>query len=209
MNCHHCRSGCHTQTASAQRRWRWLWRSPQTSANPLPPPQLPTIALVGSPNVGKSVLFHALTGTYVTVSNYPGTTVEITQGQATIGSQTFQVIDTPGMYSLLPITEEERVTRDLLIHWPVTLVIHVVDVKNLGRMLPLTLQLLEAGLPVLLVLNMIDEAQRLRLNIQADRLERQLGIPIVLTAAAQNRGIAELKTRIANHVSTRRVPTPH
>ncbi|WP_448564995.1 FeoB small GTPase domain-containing protein [Trichothermofontia sp.] len=209
MNCHHCRSGCHAQSVSPKHRWRWLWRVPQTAANPLPSPTLPTIALVGSPNVGKSVLFHALTGTYVTVSNYPGTTVEITQGQATIGTQDFQVIDTPGMYSLLPITEEERVTRDLLIHWPITLVIHVVDAKNLGRMLPLTLQLLEAGLPVLLVLNMIDEAQQLRLDIHPDVLERELGIPIVLTAAAQNRGIAELKARIANYVSARRVPTPH
>jgi len=163
---------------------------------------------VGSPNVGKSVLFNALTGTYVTVSNYPGTTVEITQGPTTIGHQTFQVIDTPGMYALLPITEEERVTRDLLLHWPIALVIHVVDAKNLGRMLPLTLQLIEAGLPVLLVLNMIDEAQQLHLQIDPDVLERDLGISVVLTAAAQNRGIAELKARITSHVPASRVPAP-
>ena len=68
------------------------------------------IAIVGSPNVGKSVLFQKLTGTYVTVSNYPGTTVEVFRGKGTIGGESFEVIDTPGMYSFLPITEEERVT---------------------------------------------------------------------------------------------------
>ncbi|AFY49113.1 small GTP-binding protein domain protein [Nostoc sp. PCC 7524] len=155
------------------------------------------IALVGMPNVGKSVLFNALTGIYVTVSNYPGTTVEVSRGLVQIGEQSITVIDTPGMYSLLPITEEEKVARDLLLVEPVAAVIHVVDAKNLGRMLPLTFQLIEAELPVILAVNMMDEAHRWGLDLRQDTLEMELGIPVVCMAAALNQGIDELKHRIA------------
>jgi ferrous iron transport protein B len=149
------------------------------------------------PNVGKSVLFNALTGIYVTVSNYPGTTVEVSKGLAQIGEQIITVIDTPGMYSLLPISEEEKVARDLLLVEPVAAVIHVVDGKNLGRMLPLTFQLIEAGLPVVLAVNMMDEAKRWGLELRQDTLEMELEIPVVCMAAALNQGIDELKHRIA------------
>src|SRR5664279_5408437 len=74
------------------------------------------VALVGNPNVGKSVLFNALTGAYVTVSNYPGTSVEVTRGHVVIDGVNCEIIDTPGMYSLLPITEEERVAREILLN---------------------------------------------------------------------------------------------
>ena len=74
------------------------------------------VALVGNPNVGKSVLFNALTGAYVTVSNYPGTSVEVSRGHAVIDGVDFEMIDTPGMYSILPITEEERVAREILLN---------------------------------------------------------------------------------------------
>ncbi|MCX7771454.1 MAG: 50S ribosome-binding GTPase, partial [Proteobacteria bacterium] len=86
-----------------------------------------------------------MTGAYVTVSNYPGTTVEVSRGWYSIDGMKLEIIDTPGMYSMLPISEEERVTRTLLIEEKPELVLHVVDAKNLGRMLPLTLQLIEAG----------------------------------------------------------------
>src|SRR3989338_5151431 len=105
------------------------------------------IAIVGSPNVGKSLLFNRLTGVYVTVSNYPGTTVEVTRGKCRIGEDEFEVIDTPGMYSLLPITEEERVARKILFDEKPDVVIHVMDAKNLERMLVFALQLIEAKLP--------------------------------------------------------------
>jgi ferrous iron transport protein B len=154
------------------------------------------------PNVGKSALFNALTGSYVTVSNYPGTTVEVSQGQFIVGAQPVLIVDTPGMYSLLPITEEEKVARDLLLHTEMNLVIHVVDAKNLGRMLPLTFQLIEAELPVLLVLNMMDEARQLQIQIQTERLAAELGIPVIKTIAATNIGIRELKTTIASYVHT-------
>lgn len=101
------------------------------------------IAIVGNPNVGKSALFNALTKRYVTVSNYPGTTVEVSCGLCKINGVEYEIIDTPGMYSLLPITEEEKVTRRILIDEKPAVVVHVVDAKNLERMLspPLNLRL--------------------------------------------------------------------
>ena len=153
---------------------------------------LKRVALVGSPNVGKSVLFNDLTGLYATVSNYPGTTVEVTTGTALIGTEC-EILDTPGMYSLFPITEEERVARRILLNTAPELVVHVVDAKNLGRMLPLTLQLLEAGLPVVLVLNMMDEADSEGVAIDIPLLERELGIPAVATVSTTGRGVDALK----------------
>jgi len=158
------------------------------------------LVLVGTPNVGKSVIFNLLTGTYVTVSNYPGTTVEVSRGTGKIGQQVYEVIDTPGMYSLFPITEEERVTRTLLLTEKPEIVIHVVDAKNLERMLPLTLQLMEAGLPVILAVNMMDEAEAIGRTIDLDALAQALNIPVVGTAAAQNRGIDELKRTVSDYV---------
>ena len=105
------------------------------------------IILVGSPNVGKSVVFNTLTGSYTTVSNYPGTSVEVSRGQCRVGAENYTVLDTPGMYSLLPITEEERVARRILLEESPHIVLHVIDARNLERMLPMTIQLIEAGLP--------------------------------------------------------------
>jgi len=155
------------------------------------------IAIVGSPNVGKSVLFQNLTGTYVTVSNYPGTTVEVFRGKGTIGGERFEVIDTPGMYSFLPITEEERVTSLILLNDRPDLLLHVVDAKNLERMLPLTLQLVETGLPVILVLNIIDEAERAGISFDISHLSESLGIPVVATASTTGQGVDTLKEIIS------------
>jgi len=157
------------------------------------------IAIVGSPNVGKSMLFNCLTGTYVAVSNYPGTTVEIFRGRTKIGDREFEVIDTPGMYSLLPISEEERVARTLLLEEKPNIVIHIVDAKNLERMLPLTLQLIEAKLPVILALNIIDEAEAIGMKINLGYLERDLKIPVVATVSTTGRGIDVLKGRVEEY----------
>jgi ferrous iron transport protein B len=107
------------------------------------------------------------------------------------------------MYSLLPITEEERVTRTLLLQEKPDVVVHVVDAKNLERMLPLTLQLLEAGLPVILAVNMMDEADAIGRQIDLDKLSEILGIPVVGTAAALNRGIEQLKRAVIEYVRKR------
>ncbi|MBW4496157.1 MAG: 50S ribosome-binding GTPase [Oscillatoria princeps RMCB-10] len=201
MECHKCANRCQSRTGTKQGgilKWFRKDRKPPATK----PEKIPQIALVGTPNVGKSVLFNALTGTYVTVSNYPGTTVEVSRGQARLGDRLFAVMDTPGMYSLLPITEEEKVARDLLLAEPVDLVIHVLDAKNLGRMLPLTFQLIEAGLPVLLAVNMIDEAEQLGIQIHREHLEKELGVPVVTLAAALNWGVKELKERVCEYVKS-------
>lgn len=154
---------------------------------------LPVLAVVGNPNVGKSVLFNRLTGMYATVSNYPGTTVEVTRGQMHLGDNEVEVVDTPGMYSLLPISEEEAVARRLLLEEKPRQVLHVVDAKNLPRMLPLTLQLLEAGLPVTLALNMMDESADLGFSFDIELLSQLLGIPVTGTIGATNKGVSELR----------------
>jgi ferrous iron transport protein B len=157
------------------------------------------VCLVGNPNVGKSVLFNALTGAYVTVSNYPGTSVEVSRGTASVGDAYCEVIDTPGMYALLPITEEERVAREILLKESPDIVVHVIDARNLVRMLAMTLQLIEAGLPVILVINIMDEAERMGLAIDTALLEEKLAIPVIGAAAAKKRGLPELKQAIAGY----------
>jgi ferrous iron transport protein B len=161
---------------------------------------LRTIAIVGNPNVGKSVLFNVLTGKYVTVSNYPGTTVEISKGKSMINGREYQVIDTPGMYSLLPITEEERVARSLLLEEKPEVILHVIDAKNIDRMLSFTIQLIEAGLPVILVLNMMDESDDLGIKIDARKLGKHLNIPVIPIVATSKLGLDVLKRRLEEHL---------
>ncbi|HHX73414.1 MAG TPA: ferrous iron transport protein B [Firmicutes bacterium] len=156
-----------------------------------------TVALVGNPNVGKSVLFYHLTGNYAVVSNYPGTTVEVSQGRANLSGRTCIVYDTPGMYSFSPASEEEAVTRRLLWEVRPDLVVHVADAKNLPRMLPLTLELLAAGFTVILVLNMMDEAEKLGVRIRRAELSRRLGIPVLEAAFARGRGLTALRREMA------------
>ncbi len=158
------------------------------------------IAIVGSPNVGKSVLFNNLTGKYMMVSNYPGTTVEVCRGKGKIGGEEVEVIDTPGMYSLLPITEEERVARKILLEENPDVIVHVIDAKNIERMLSLTLQLIEAGLPVILDLNVMDEAKKAGVKIDIEMLEKELNIPVAATISTTGKGIDVLKGKIEAYV---------
>ena len=157
------------------------------------------VALVGNPNVGKSVLFNALTGSYVTVSNYPGTSVEVSRGNAVINELSWEVIDTPGMYSIHTITEEERVAREILLHETPDVVLHVLDARNLERMLAMTLQLIEADLPVILVVNIMDEAERMGLKIDLELLRQRLGIPVIGAATTRKRGLGEIRSAIASY----------
>jgi len=170
------------------------------------PNRTPTVLIVGNPNVGKSVLFHKLTGRYVTVSNYPGTTVEVARGTMRHRGREFTIIDSPGMYSLTPITDEERVARRILLRDQPDLVLHVVDAKNLARMLPLTVQLLETGAPVVLVLNMMDELERAGLSIQVDHLQEQLGAPVAPTVCLTGHGVDALKELIYERLTAADLP---
>jgi ferrous iron transport protein B len=163
------------------------------------------IAVVGNPNVGKSAIFNRLTRRYVAISNYPGTTVHISRGRANLEGVSYEIVDTPGMYSLLPITNEERVARKIILTEKPEKVLQVVDAKNLSRMLPLTLQLIEAGLPVVLQLNMIDEAEAAGITVDVEILEHELGIPVVATVATSGRGVNNLK-RILVTACPKRAP---
>jgi ferrous iron transport protein B len=162
---------------------------------------LPLVAIVGCPNVGKSVLFNQLTGVYATVSNYPGTTVEVARGRSRFSQKPYAVVDTPGMYQLVPLTEEERVARHILLYEHPCLVLHIIDAKNVERMLPMTLQLLEAGLPVILVANLMDEAEQLGVEIDIPGLQERLGIPVVATVLTRGRGLGELKRLIEKNLA--------
>ncbi len=150
------------------------------------------LVLVGNPNVGKSVIFGALTGRYATVSNYPGTTVEVSRGTARLGTKRSALIDSPGVNSLVPMSEDECVTRDILLNEDIGSVLQVMDSKNLRRGLLITLQLIEMGLPVTLALNMYDEAGERGINIDTAQLAGKLGLNVVPTIATQRWNIDKL-----------------
>ena len=158
-------------------------------------PAIPTtggrIALVGNPNVGKSILFHRLTGQYVTVSNYPGTTVEITQG-VTRAIPGAIIIDTPGIVAFPARSEDEAVTARVLLQDPLQAVLQVGDAKNLRRTLHLTIQLAETGLPIVLALNMMDEAEARGLKLDSSAIADALGVPVVSTIATRGQGMHSL-----------------
>ena len=159
------------------------------------------VLLIGSPNVGKSLTFNKLTGMTAMVSNYPGTTVDIDEGNFTYEGKTVHITDPPGLYDLNTITEEERVAKLLVLDESFNLIVHVVDAKNIEKSIDLTLQLIEAGKELVLVLNMMDELEKIGATIDKEALSKELGIPIVLTSAAENRGLDELKHVIVNYDS--------
>ena len=161
------------------------------------------IGIIGSPNVGKSMLFNRLTGAYVTVSNYPGTTVDVSRGKTVIDDEEFEIVDTPGMYSLLPISEEERVARSIMLEEKPEVILHVVNAKNLERMLPLTLQLIEGGFSIILDLNMMDEAEAAGIEIDIEQLQTELGIPVMATVATTGRGLPALRKRLGEYARSR------
>jgi ferrous iron transport protein B len=156
-----------------------------------------TVALVGNPNVGKSVIFGLLTGRYVTVSNYPGTTVEVSQSNLSLDGHEFLLVDTPGVNSLLPMSEDERVTRDILLAERPSAVLQVGDSKNLKRTLSLTIQIAEMGLPLVLDLNMMDEAMDRGISVDIEALKETLGIEVAGTVAPERKGLKELKAALA------------
>jgi len=162
------------------------------------------LILVGNPNVGKSVLFNVMTGRYVTVSNYPGTTVEMSVGKVVLGGESYTVFDTPGINSLVPTSEDEEVTRNVLLEHPADSIVQVADAKNLRRALSISIQLIEMGLPFLLDLNMGDEASNRGIKVDTDRLSELLGIDVVSTVATRREGIDSLLKGITKEKKTGR-----
>lgn len=155
------------------------------------PPGARRIVLVGNPNCGKSVFFNAFTGMYVDVSNFPGTTVEITV--APFGRDV--IIDTPGVYGISSFNDEERVTRNIVLQ--ADLVVNIVNAVHLERDLFLTEQLIDLGIPLVVALNMMDEVRRNGLDIDVDALSAELGVPVIPTVAVSHRGLAEVKLAIS------------
>jgi ferrous iron transport protein B len=155
------------------------------------------LALVGNPNTGKTTLFNALTGSHQHVGNWPGKTVERKQGLLHLNGTTISVIDLPGTYSLSAYSEEECIARDALLNAPPDLALVVLDACNLERHLYLGLQMLETGIPVILVVNMCDLAEKRGLHIDTEVLSNRLGdIPVVPVAAKCGDGLDELKATI-------------
>ncbi len=155
-----------------------------------------SIILVGNPNVGKSVLFHRLTGAYVNVSNYPGTTVEITQSATKFDANT-TLIDSPGVLSLPSRTDDERATMKALLNENIHCLIQVGDAKNVRRTLNLTALLTELKVPMMLVLNMHDEAIARGLTVNVDELSKELNIPVIPAVATNNDGVDKVISQIS------------
>jgi ferrous iron transport protein B len=156
------------------------------------------VVLVGNPNVGKSVIFRLLTGSYVMVSNFPGTTVEVSRGKMQLGGHAYEVVDTPGVNSLIPQSEDELVACEILLREKPDVIVQVADAKNLRRTLLITSQLVEFNIPTVLVLNMIDEAEERGIEIDSQGLSKLFSIPVVETIAIYSKGRKQLLSAIQN-----------
>ena len=155
------------------------------------------LVLVGTANVGKSALFGALTGRYATVSNYPGTTVDVSSGWVTVGGASVVVLDTPGTASFIPLSDEERVTRDVLLDRPVRAAAVIADAKDLRRGISLALQLAEMGVPFAVCANMMDEAEADGLSPDLELLAFRLGVDVVATVAIRGLGVHGVREALA------------
>ena len=151
---------------------------------------------MGHPNVGKSVFFNRLTGANVTESNYPGTTVDYTKGWMKIEGEDVEIVDVPGTFSLDPKDRAEEVAVAMLHENRDAKVISVIDASKIERGIYLALEIIEEGYPLVIALNMRDVAEDKNIVIDADRLERILGIPVVSTVAIAGEGIKELVSRL-------------
>ena len=167
------------------------------------------IALAGNPNAGKTTVFNALTGARQHVGNYPGITVERKVGTAKAGDTELRITDLPGTYSLTAYSQEELVARRVLIEEKPDAVINVVNAGVLERNLYLTVQLLEIGVPLVVSLNMMDEAKRQGLTINIKRLSELLGAPVIETVARTGRGVEETAlaaARLADERKGKKLP---
>jgi len=167
------------------------------------------IALAGNPNVGKSSLFNALTGSAAEVANYPGKTVELQWGLAVSEGRRFALVDLPGCYSLEGGTEDQRLASEVLRTGEVSGVILVVDANNLARNLFLTLQVAALGIPAVVALNLVDEAESAGTIVDAEGLARELALPVVRTVAPRGEGAPEVLRAAIAAVEAVRPPAAH
>lgn len=166
-----------------------------------------TFALAGNPNCGKTTLFNALTGSTAHVGNWPGVTVDKKEGIYKGESEKVNIVDLPGIYSLSPYTPEEVISRNYILDEKPSAIINIVDATNLERNLYLTTQLLEMDVPVIVALNMMDEVKKSGDKIDAQKLEKALGVPVVEISALKNTGIKELMQRAVSMPDKRKGTT--
>ncbi len=155
-----------------------------------------TISLAGNPNCGKSALFNALTGIHQKTGNWPGVTVERKEGHFKINDDSIRIVDLPGIYSLDTNSLDEHVTRDFLLSRESSLIVNILDAANLERNLYLTTQILEMGISVVVVLNMMDVARKHGIEIDGEHLSKSLGCPVIELVATSGEGLPELKQAI-------------
>jgi ferrous iron transport protein B len=161
----------------------------------------PIIALAGNPNVGKSTIFNALTGLRQHVGNWPGKTVEKKEGTCKVDAGFVTIVDLPGTYSLSAYSLEEQIARDFIVKSRPAVVVNVVDASNLERNLYLTAQIIETGMPLIVVLNMCDMAEARGLSIDQKHLVYMLGgVPVISMVAGRGQGLDELKRAIGGAV---------
>ncbi|NQT24231.1 ferrous iron transport protein B [candidate division KSB1 bacterium] len=152
----------------------------------------PQIVLTGQPNCGKSTLFNEVAGYKSAASNFPGATVTYTQSHVNLHGEIFDIVDLPGIYSLTSMDQAATESQRYLLTHQVDVIINVVDASTLSRSLELTLQLMDLEIPMVLCLNMIDEAERKGIQIDIDKLSNELGIPVVATVASHGQGVRDL-----------------
>jgi ferrous iron transport protein B len=150
------------------------------------------IAFIGQPNCGKSTIFNYFSGYKATVSNFPGTTVKYTQSQVVFEGEEITCVDLPGVYSLTSVDSAELEARNYLLAEKAEVIVNVLDASLLSRSLELTLELMSLERPMVLALNMMDEAGRKGIRINAEKLTELLGVPVVPTVASTGRGLSEL-----------------
>lgn len=167
------------------------------------------VALAGNPNTGKSTVFNSLTGLRQHTGNWPGKTVSRAEGGFSFGDHRYKLIDLPGTYSLLSTSYDEEIARDFILFGQPDVTVIVVDATRLERNLNLVLQVLEITDRAVVCLNLMDEASRHGLQIDNRRLARDLGVPVVPTAARQGRGLDQLLQAISDVATGRTVCRPH
>ena len=164
-------------------------------------------ALIGQPNCGKSTLFNQVAGYKAETGNFAGTTVTFTETKVRVLGDVVELVDLPGTYTLLGTNPAERVVLDYLIEKPVDAIINVIDATHLVQGLTLTLELMELGRPMVLVINMMDEAKRQGLKLDGQKLESLLGIPVMPMIATRGQGIREAFTRTWHIAQEKNIPS--